>query len=385
MAKGTGISGLFSGKKGDGVFYVIGNAKSSSERQGWRQYQPRVKNPQTYAQAFQRMKMLPMIDCYNNLAPIIRRGFEGVPYGARSLMRYQQLNLTMERGFPYIAKNARDICPGEYQISEGSLPPIIVTALNVGGYKTALSNILLDKTVASAQNVTVGQLDQNIIDSNTDIQNGDQLTLVYVITAEAAFYYRTFSLVLDTSDTTPLLQTEGRIWHGMPITWTNYDTPLNFLEFAMPLLEDELVAAAAVVQSRNGATANLRSTAKLYVDMGVCSRWYSEEAYNEAIASYMSGDAATRSDWPVEPISGLQGTLVVTNLGSAATSPAGGAQCLAWQGDDDFYILYIPTTGNGKQLVGVNGQGLTSGDDPLLYVGSGVSTMEYDAARMGHL
>lgn len=383
MAKGTGISGLFSGKKGDGVFYAIGNAKSSAERQGWRQYQPRVKNPQTYAQAFQRMKMKPMIDCYNNLAAIIRRGFEGVPYGARSLMRYQQLNLMMERGFPYIAKNSRDICPGEYQISEGSLPPVVITALNVGGYKTARSNILVDKTVASAQNITVGQFDQNIIDSNTDIQNGDQLTFVFVVTAEAAFYYRTISIVLDTSDTTPLLQSVGRVWHGIQITWTNNDTPLNFVEFSLSLLEDELVAAAAIVQSRDGANAKLRSTAKLFVDMGVCSSWYSEEAYNTAIASYMSGDAGTRSDWPVEPIRGMQGTLVVTNLGSAATNPAGGAQCLAWQGDDDFYILYIPTTGNGKQLVGVDGQGLTSGDDPLLYVGSGVSTMEYDPG-MGH-
>lgn len=385
MAKGTGISGLFSGKKGDGVFYVIGNAKSSSERQGWRQYQPRVKNPQTYAQAFQRMKMRPMIDCYNNLAPIIRRGFEGVPYGARSLTRFQQLNLTMERGFPYIAKNARDICPGEYQISEGSLPAIVVTALNQGGYKTARCNILLDKTVASAAGVTVGQLDQNIIDSNTDIKNGDQLTFVYVVTAEAAFYYRTLSIVLDTSDTTPLRQASGDIWHGLSITWTDFDTPLNFLEFLISLLEDELVAAAAIVQSRDGATANLRSTAKLTVDMNVCSSWYDEDAYNTAIASYMTGDAGTRSDWPVEPIRGIQGSLVVTNLGSAATSPAGGAQCLAWQGDDDFYILYIPATGNAKQLVGADGQGLTSGTDPVLYVGTGVSTMEYDPVRMGHL
>lgn len=385
MAKGTGISGLFSGKKGDGVFYVIGNAKSSAERQGWRQYQPRVKNPQTYAQAFQRMKMLPMIDCYNNLAPIIRRGFEGVPYGARSLMRFQNLNLKMENGFPYIAKNARDICPGSYQISEGSLPEIVVTALNVGSSKTARCNILLDRTAASATGVTVGQFDQNIINSNTDIQDGDQLTFVYVVTAEAAFYYRTLSIVLDTSDTTPLQQSGGRYWHGLRISWTTGEAPLDFLEFLISLMEDELVAAAAIVQSRDGATANLRSSAKLMVDMGVCSRWYSEEAYNEAIASYMSGDAGTRSDWPVEPIRGLRGTLVVTNLGSSVTSPAGGAQCLAWQGDDDFYILYIPSGVDGKQLVGVNGQGLTSGDDPLLYVGSGVSTMEYDPARMGHL
>lgn len=383
MAKGTGISGLFSGKKGDGVFYVIGNAKSSAERQGWRQYQPRVKNPQTYAQAFQRMKMLPMIDCYNNLAPIIRRGFEGVPYGARSLTRFQQLNLTKENGFPYVAKNARDICPGAYQISEGSLPEIVVTALNVGSTKTARCNILLDNAAAGGSSVTVGQFDQNIINSNTDIQNGDQLTFVYVITAEAAFYYRTFSIVLDTSDTTPLMQDGARIWHGLRIGWTTDQTTLNFLEFRISLMEDELLAAAAIVQSRDGANANLRSTAKLMVDMNVCSSWYSEDAYNNAIASYMSGDAGTRSDWPVEPIRGLRGTLVVTNVGSSATSPAGGAQCLAWQGDDDFYILYIPSGADGKQLVGVNGQGLTSGDDPLLYAGSGVSTMEYDPG-MGH-
>ncbi len=378
MAKGTGISGLFSGKKGDGIFYVIGNAKSSAERQGWRQYQPRVKNPQTYAQAFQRMKMLPMIDCYNNLADIIRRGFEGTPYGARSLMRFQKLNLQMTSGFPYVVKNARDICPGQYQISEGSLPETVITALNVGADRRTKTNIIINDT---QPRTTVGELDQNIINNNTDIKNGDQLTFIFVVTAEGAFYYRTYSVVLDVTDTTPLVVEGQSVWHGLNVTWQND----QFLQFYIYMLEDELTAAAAVVQSRNGNDDHLRSTAKLKVDFGVCSRWYSEEAYNEAIASYMAGDGTTRSDWPVEPIRGLNGTLVLTNVGSSATSPAGGAQCLAWQGDDDFYILYIPTENNGKQLVGADGVGLKSGDDPLLFVGSGVSTMEYDPNTMGHL
>lgn len=378
MAKGTGISGLFSGKKGDGVFYVIGNAKSSTERQGWRQYQPRVKNPQTYAQAFQRMKMLPMIDCYNNLADIIRRGFEGVPYGARSLMRFQKLNLQMTSGFPYVVKNARDICPGSYQISEGGLPEIVVTSLNNGADKRTKTNIIINDT---QPRTTVGELDQNIINNNTDIKNGDQLTFVFVVTAEGAFYYRTYSVVLDVTDTTPLTVQGQTVWHGLNVTWSTD----QFLQFYIYMLEDELTAAAAVVQSRNGDGEHLRSNAFLKVDYGVCSRWFTEEAYNAAIASYMTGDGTTRSDWPVEPIRGLNGTLVLTSVGSSATSPAGGAQCLAWQGDDDFYILYIPATNDGKQLVGADGVGLKSGDDPLLYVGAGVSTMEYDANTMGHL
>ena len=378
MAKGTGISGLFRGKKGDGVFYAIGNAKSSSERQGWRQYQPRVKNPQTYAQAFQRMKMRPMIDCYNNLSDIIRRGFEGVPYGARSLMRFQQLNLSMSTGFPYVEKNSRDVCPGAYQISEGQLPQIVCTGLNLMDDKWTATNLLVNLT---EQPTTVGQLDQLIINSNTNIKNGDQLTFINVITAEGAFYYRVTSFQLDTTDTTTLLVDGKRIWHGLNMTYSQD----GFVYFNINMLEDESTAAAAVIQSRNGDGGHLRSTAFMAVDYGVCSSWYNEDALNRAIASYMSSDGSTRSDWPVEPIRGLLGTLVLTNVGTSATSPAGGAQCLAWQADDDFYLLYIPAADNGKQLVGANGEGLTSGDKPLLYVGSGVNTMEYDRETMGHL
>lgn len=378
MAKGTGISGLFRGKKGDGVFYAIGNAKSSSERQGWRQYQPRVKNPQTYAQAFQRMKMRPMIDCYNNLSDIIRRGFEGVPYGARSLMRFQQLNLAMSTGFPYVEKNSRDVCPGAYQISEGQLPQIVCTGMNLMSDKWTATNLLVDMTTPPT---TVGQLDQLIINNNTNIQNGDQLTFINVITAEGAFYYRVFSFQLDTTDNTALLVDGKRIWHGLNMTYSQN----GFVYFNINMLEDESTAAAAVIQSRNGNGVHLRSTAFMAVDYGVCSLWYNEDALNRAIASYMSSDGSTRSDWPVEPIRGLLGTLVLTNVGTSATSPAGGAQCLAWQADDDFYLLYIPAADNGKQLVGANGEGLTSEDKPLLYVGSGVSTMEYDRETMGHL
>ena len=377
MAKGTGISGIFRGKKGDGVFYYLKNS-NTQEKQGWRQYQPLVSNPKTYAQAFQRMKLKPMIDTYRNLSAIIQRGFEDIPYGAKSLYRFQQLNMAMDTGFPYIQKSSRDVAPGAYQISEGSLPEIVVTAFDLGTTNRAKTNIIINDL---QPRTTVGEMDQNIINNNTDIKNGDQLTFVFVITAEGAFYWRINSVRLDVTDTTPLVQEGTTIWHGMPITWQND----QMLQFSLNLLEDELTAAAAVVQSREGADGrHLRSKSVIKLNMPTLTMWYSDEAYNAAIASYMDAAGATRSDWPVEPISGLNGTLVMTNLGTAATNPAGGAACMAWQGDDDFYILYLPTANNGKQLVGPDGQGLKSGDDPLLYVGSGVSTMEYDP-RMGTL
>lgn len=374
MAKGTGISGIFRGKKGDGVFYYLSNS-NSSEKQGWRQYQPIVRNPKTYAQAFQRMKLTPMLETYRNLKNIIRRGFQGIPYGAPSLRRFEELNMALSSGFPYIQKGSRDIAPGAYQIAEGELPEIVITDFDLGENHRAKTNLIVNPSQPRA---TVGQVDQNLINNNTNIKDGDQLTFVFVITAEGAFYWRVTSVQLNVNDTTPFDVTTNNTWHGMPITWGQD----NFLQFSLNLLEDELTAAAAVVQSREGNGVNLRSTSTIRLNMPVLSLWYDEDAYNRAIASYMASDS-TRSDWPVEPIMGLNGSLVVTNVGSAATSPAGGARCLAWQGDDDFYILYIPAANNGKQLVGVDGVGLKSGDDPLLYVGQGVSTMEYDAT-MGH-
>ena len=83
MAKGVGLIGNFKGKVGNTVGYSLKDS-NNKQTQGIRVYQPVVRNPKTYAQAEQRMKLAPINATYRALKMIIDRGQEGLAYGNKS-------------------------------------------------------------------------------------------------------------------------------------------------------------------------------------------------------------------------------------------------------------------------------------------------------------
>lgn len=379
MARSCGISGIFTGKKGDGVFFYNAQGKAS-EKQGWRQYQPKVANPRSYEQALQRMKLYPLTSFYNNLKNVIRRGFEGVRYGSPSYHEFMRLNLGRSTGYPYVQKGAVDVPPGMYQISKGSLPQIsIVFMYESTTIMQAYTNILMGTDNAPT---TKGEAAQLIINNNTDIKDGDQLTFIFVIAAEGAYYYRVASWVLDTNDESAL---NAALSNGLTLDTGMYSGTRR-LCFAISRAEDEVAYAAACIQSRDGLTEHLRSNSEMFVDVRVGeSHYWDAESFKSAVLSYMGGDGSG-IDWPTQYIAADNGALVVLPVPAAANSTSAPVQALGFETQDGgaLFVQHIGENLADMQLINTDGTPMTSGSNPVTYTGT-AQTIEYDINRYGHL
>ena len=75
-------------------------------------------------------------------------------------------------------KGNKSFVPGSYQISEGSLVPITVSAVTVNSNWPAISTDLFGNI---ASTTTIAAWSASIISSNTDIKQGDQITFVFLL------------------------------------------------------------------------------------------------------------------------------------------------------------------------------------------------------------
>ena len=300
MAKGSPFT-TFTGKLGQIVGYIIKSA-ASKQTQGMRAYQPNVSNPKTVLQANQRLCLKPINNFYRALSPVIERGFEGIRYGSDSRREFMRIAMSNFNG-PYLRKGNDDAVPGPFVISKGSLVPDSVNGKRTSVYDFAMTDLYL-KTSGSFDSHTVGSVSSALIANNTDIQDGDQLTFVSVYSAGGAYVYRVGSITLDVSSTEEL-PIDGAA--GNRITWGDivfYGAVTEGLPTRMDFRStiadtDEVLVAAAVIQSREGSKGeHLRSDAVMWIEPGVYDVWFSQEQYEAALASYM-GDAAV-VDWPVQ-------------------------------------------------------------------------------------
>ena len=122
MAKGSAM-GLWKGKKGSSVFYRIWNS-NNKEVQGIREYRAEIRNPQSDRQADQRAKLLPVQLVKGALREVLSRSFQGVEYGAKSLLEFRRLAMRETSGYPYLTRGTTTPVPGTYLVSKGSLGDI---------------------------------------------------------------------------------------------------------------------------------------------------------------------------------------------------------------------------------------------------------------------
>lgn len=186
----------FRGKLNDVVGYKLGN--SVKEGYGVRNLQTDVKNPQSEAQATQRMKLPAAQNFYRGLATILDHSWEGVKYGARSYSEILKRAMLMAEGYPYVTKGTKKFVPGEYQISDGSLTPVFCDIAN------SMASTSLN--ITGGLDSTVGEASQALLDSNPFLQDGDQITFVSIITYnQVRIYIPVFArFVIDVNSTVEL-------------------------------------------------------------------------------------------------------------------------------------------------------------------------------------
>lgn len=315
MAKGSAM-GLWRGKKGSSVFYKIANS-NSTQKQGIRERNYEVSNPQTQAQASQRMKLLPAQRVYGVLKDTIERSWQGVPYGEKARQEFLKLALR-EDVFPAVDKGSTNIVPGPYCIAKGSLPEVDV-------YFTSTSEVYIALQLTQAlESDTVSALTNALLSNSNVYKEGDQFTLILAYfdssrdDGQQNIKWHVASFYLSTSDDTPLssfvpntFEIEG-ISPNVVISWA----------------ADLRPAAAALIVSRDAATP-LRSTARLAVDTENLNLYYSAAAMRRSRASYMKRPSTAQRDWPVDPESSdtnfITHVVTLDPTGAIATGVTGGS------------------------------------------------------------
>lgn len=275
MAKGLGIIGNFKGKVGNIVGYNLKDS-NNKQTQGLRAYQPVVRNPKTAAQAEQRAKMAPINATYRALKGIIDRGQEGVAYGNKSRLRFLSEAMKQFNG-PWFEKGEAVKLPIKTNITRGSLPSLIVRS------DTLAIDVLSLVLAESAAVATIGALSTALLESNSFLKDGDQITIVALKNGHS--YVSSF--VLDTTDTTA-------------ITWASESD--GVLSIDAGVLFNTGIDASCVILSREGESGqHLRSTTALTLGAAAAAdTHYTSAAKDAAIESYMAANGNT--DWPEESL-----------------------------------------------------------------------------------
>lgn len=298
------------GKVGNEVYYNVVNS-NNKDKQGVRVYQPNVKNPKSVAQCIQRMKTAPSVAFYRALAELLDHSWQGIPYGGRSTQHFRKLAMLMKSGYPYVLKGDNTPFPGEYQISSGSL----VSPAIEGFEQTTLglrTNLVVADTTPFAPGYTLGAISAQILNSNSFLQDGDQLTFIYCLpvaksAASAApdlsqgVYYKFCRLVLNRESDYQYedwMQATG--FTLAPIT----GAAPYYLTFTGGVrsgaLADGKPCGGAIIVSRpprNEGGSWQRSLTKFYCTPEYLDIMMGDAAYQAALESYQQETSELTSDW----------------------------------------------------------------------------------------
>lgn len=282
MAKGVGLIGNVSGKLGNTVGYTIKNSRTK-ETQGWRIYQPNVKNPQTYGQMTQRVKMTAINNFYRALRTTIQRGFEGVQYGDPSRRAWLKMAMGREFEGPYLPKGSKVAVP---------IVGIPVTVGSLNGLTLAWNSQQRGFAVSGLYSSfsTVAELSQALI--SRGYMSGDQVTIVFAFPLGESYGYTTVEFYLDTTDAT-VLSSLGVVFSAST-GQTYLSNPSN------------TAVAALIAISRDGDGSHLRSTSYFAISPSVTQAWYNITNYDDVVSTYLKGSSST-TDWQLTPTRGAGG------------------------------------------------------------------------------
>lgn len=291
MAKGSAM-GLWRGKKGSTVFYALKNS-NNGQRQAMRERVYEISNPKTSQQASQRLKLSNAVKVYNRLKSIIRRSWEGLPYGGDGHREFMKYALKMSTGYPYVPKDFDQAIPGEYIIAKGTLAPIVC---GPDESEPGMFNVEL-QAGDSTEFTTVGAFSTAVLAVvGNQLKEGDQLTFVVCSSPSdslpsAIMNWNYGSIFLDPSDSTPISE-------ALPfVEAIRSDNPVVSIEMKV----DAYVNAAAVIHSRPDGNSYLRSTTHIWVQEKFMAYWTGASQVQASRVSYMSAAASQSTDWPVQP------------------------------------------------------------------------------------
>lgn len=292
--------GLWKGKKGSSVFYKI-KYSNNKEKQGIREYQAEVSNPQTDAQADVRSKLLPAQGIRGALRDIVSRSFQGVEYGAKSRLEFMKYALNSSVRYPFVRKGDTQPVPGEYMIAKGTLPQIVTRFSNdIPGF---YSDIYLGTQEFDMD--TVADLSRAVLNDNSTLKEGDQLTFVGCLYTrieggDFVFNWYYYSVILDPLNENDLDSIPG--YDKLALGAMRVGGAGSRYQLCLTGWGDNLCAAAIICSRRGDDGLYMRSTSYLAVGVEEFTDFYFSDFQKMATRASYQTRAQTRGglDWPVE-------------------------------------------------------------------------------------
>lgn len=269
MAKARNYFGLRTGSTKSKTFSILN---------GWQIEKDRVyggKNPRTNAQMTQRMVMATASAAYAAMREIANHSFEGVTYGQPSMSKFVSDNAKLLRQnlsavtskFAYNMYQDRNLVPGAYKLSQGTLPvPSFAYSLSSGDQQLSL---VLNPT-GLASNWTA-----NDLASGLGLSVGEMATICTIFGNAAAtgfnfaFIRITFKKAGTTAITAANLATFFDIESSIGTPTITVNAANLTLLFGNVDINDATGCAKCAIYSRNSANGWLRSTAVFTIPAGM--------------------------------------------------------------------------------------------------------------------
>ena len=200
MAKFSGLLRKQIGSIGDLTFKQVNGVTIVSEKI------TQMTNPRTDAQMRTRTRWNNIVAMYKGIRPLLNKGFENKAAGLSDFNMFMKMNMQKEPVYLTKQAVAGGACVATaYQISQGSLPAIVLT----GTGQNVKTDIRLGGESITA-NTTVAQFAAAVVQNNPDYRYGDQISFFLVkqmVNAETGIPYCQFSatkVVLDAANTEKL-------------------------------------------------------------------------------------------------------------------------------------------------------------------------------------
>lgn len=301
MGKQLGVI-QYSGKLGQ----VVGMKKANGQRYNNVRERVTPSNPQSNAQADQRMKMNVANMMYRAIEPVLSRSWQNKTYGQESrnffMSQVLKSGLETEGGWlPFIEKGVYNPVPAEVPVSVGSIGvdttiEFTDAAWPVVFFYGATSNVGDVINTAKRNGIEDGDQITLIACFDTGVLRGDSPTNVYVWKYDSIIFNE------NAADLEEL--TTGT--RGILFLKDDYATPRAGYAIADYLTEANPIAAAIIIsreKAPDAGKAGLRSTSKMFVYDSVKEEWGTAKQYERARRSYQKVSTA-ESDWEVDAESG---------------------------------------------------------------------------------
>lgn len=234
-----------------------------------------VKNPRTSAQQQTRMKWGNIIQMYKGLRPLLDYGFESRSKGVSDYNMFVKVNMLQTPVYLTKAEVAGGTCiVAPYQITQGSLPAIVVTG---EGYSKKTDISLGSLTIDAS--TTVAEFSNAVVQNNAAFNYGDQISyfiahqLVNAATQIPYAQFAGFAVILDK-------QNPATLWSM--VNKAGFATMDGFLGHNT----DEGDCGFCWVHSRKNGSKRLISTQQFIVHNSMLDAYLGADAYSRAVNTY---------------------------------------------------------------------------------------------------